>query len=394
MQRKRNAATSKACAWVLALTLIQASVAGATDGPLSAELGGRLHLDFADFDNDDRGPPNRDATEVRRAWLDVSGRLYTLRYKIEGDFSDSHDVVARDVFLSRRFGQAGTLTLGQFKQPFSLDDRTGSNYGSFLERGSAAGTLPPLYRLGAGWLAATRGATLAASAYSLQSIDVSAAKGYGLASRLTWSAAATETNLVHLGLSLASEHYEGPGASGRPALKIRPRAAGHLSDNSRITLLDFSAGRDARVNKWSAEYAAVHGPLSWQAEWSGAHLRDGLQHGQVQAAYALLSWFVSGQSRRYDAASGRFTRIGTSASRWGAVELAARYDTMWGNQALDAGPVLRSGRTEAFTLGANWYLRPNLRLMLNLIQSRNRDRLSGATLDRTRALTGRFQYDF
>ncbi|HVJ38570.1 MAG TPA: porin [Stenotrophomonas sp.] len=394
MQRKRNTAKRRVCALALLFTAAPVGPAGASERPFSAEIGGRLHLDFADFGNDDRGPPNRNATEVRRAWLDVSGRLYSLRYKVEGDFSDSHDVVARDVFLSQRFGEAGTLTLGQFKQPFSLDDRTGSNYGSFLERGSAAGTLAPLYRLGAGWLAAARGATFAASAYSLQNIDVTAAKGYGLASRLTWSTAATERDVLHLGLSLASEYHDRPGAPGRPALKIRPRPAGHLSDNSRITLVDFSAGRDTRVHKWSLEYAAVHGPLSWQAEWSGARLRDGLQHGQAQAAYVLLSWFVSGQSRRYDAASGRFTRIGGIASKWGAVELAARYDTMWGSQSLDDGPVLRSGRTEAFTLGANWYLRPNLRLMFNLIHSRNLDRLSGTTLDRTRALTGRLQYDF
>lgn len=394
MQSKPNSAKRKARALVLILASAPVALAAATEQRFSAELGGRLHLDFADFDNDDRGPPNRDATEVRRAWLDVSGQLYTLRYKVEGDFSDSRDIVARDVFLSRRFGEAGTLTVGQFKQPFSLDDRTGSNYGSFLERGSAAATLAPLYRLGAGWLAAAGAATFAASAYSLQNIDVTSIKGYGLASRLTWSAARSDSALLHLGVSLASEHYDGPGASGHPGLKIRPRPAGHLSDNSRITLVDFSAGRDTRVHKWSLEYAAVHGPLSWQAEWSGARLRDGLQHGQVQAAYALLSWFVSGESRRYDAGSGRFTRIGAIASKLGAVELAARYDTMWGNQALDAGAVVRSGRTEAFTLGANWYLRPNLRLMLNLIHSRNRDRRSGDTLDRTRALTGRFQYDF
>ncbi|MET0891515.1 MAG: porin, partial [Stenotrophomonas maltophilia] len=42
----------------------------------------------------------------------------------------------------------------------------------------------------------------------------------------------------------------------------------------------------------------------------------------------------------------------------------------------------------------NWYMRPNLRFMLNLIESRNRDRLADATVDRTRAVTGRLQYDF
>ncbi|ECH9271763.1 porin, partial [Salmonella enterica subsp. enterica] len=45
-------------------------------------------------------------------------------------------------------------------------------------------------------------------------------------------------------------------------------------------------------------------------------------------------------------------------------------------------------------LGGNWYLRDNLRFMLNVIESRNRDRLAGVTVDRTRAVTGRLQYDF
>ncbi|WP_457395520.1 hypothetical protein [Roseateles sp. P5_E1] len=39
-------------------------------------------------------------------------------------------------------------------------------------------------------------------------------------------------------------------------------------------------------------------------------------------------------------------------------------------------------------------MRENLRFMLNLIESRNRDRLASATLDRTRAVTGRLQFDF
>jgi len=391
MQRKRHTAMRRAAA--LALVSAPAALAAA-EPPVSAALGGRLHLDFADFHDDSRGPPNDSGTEVRRAWLDVSGRLYALRYKLEGDFSDAHDILARDVFLSHRFGRAGALTVGQFKQPFSLDDRTGSNYGSFLERGHGAATLAPLYRLGVGWLSARDGSTFAASGYSLQSIDVTANKGYGLATRLTWAPPQPGERVLHLGVSLAHEQHDRPGAPGRPGLKIRPRPAGHLSDHSRMTLADFSAGRDTEVGKWSLEYAQVRGPLSWQAEWSGARLRDGLQHGDVQAAYGFLSWFVTGESRRYDAASGRFTRIGGIRHGAGAVELALRYDAMWGSQRLDAGAALRRGRTEALTLGANWYLRPNLRLMLDLIQSRNRDELADRTLDRTRAVTGRFQYDF
>ncbi|REM13477.1 porin, partial [Mycobacterium tuberculosis] len=89
-------------------------------------------------------------------------------YKLEADFSGDR-VEAKDVFVSRSFGDAGKLTVGQFKQFFSLDDRTSSNYGTFLERGNAGTTLAPLYRLGASWQAARGDMTWAASAYSLES---------------------------------------------------------------------------------------------------------------------------------------------------------------------------------------------------------------------------------
>jgi len=367
--------------------------AAGDDRAVTAAVGGRLHLDFARFDNDGRGAPNRDDTEIRRAWLDVSGRLFAVDYKMEADFSGDR-VEAKDVFVSRAFGDAGRLTVGQFKQYFSLDDRTGSNYGSFLERGNAGTTLAPLYRLGASWQASPGDFTWAASVYSLESIDAWQVKGRAAGGRVTWAPAPATGDVLHLGLSLAREAYDRPGSNGAPGLKIRPRPAGHLSDESRLTLVDFSDGRATDVDKWSLEYAQVRGPLSWQGEFSGATFDDGAQHGEVTAAYGMLSWFVTGESRAYDRRTGRFARIRDIRHQAGAFELALRYDRMRGAQHLDGAPDLRRGSTEAWTLGGNWYLRDNLRFMLNLIESRNRDRLARATVDRTRAVTGRLQFDF
>ncbi len=236
--------------------------------------------------------------------------------------------------------------------------------------------------------------TWAASAYSLESIDAWQVKGRAAGGRATWAPGATAGDVLHLGLSLAHERYDNPGTDGVPALRIRPRPAGHLSDNSRLTLVDFSAGRDTDVNKWSLEYAQVNGPLSWQGEFSGATFDDGSQRGKVLAGYGLVSWFVTGESRVYDRKTGRFGRVKDFQHRAGAFELALRYDQMRGDQHLIGQPDLRDGQTEAWTLGGNWYMRPNLRFMLNLIESRNRDRLADATVDRTRAVTGRLQYDF
>ena len=313
-----------------ACTLLLAAPAWAADDgdedrPVTASLGGRLHLDFADFHNDSRGTPNKDDTEIRRAWLDVSGKFFAVDYKLEADFSGDR-VEAKDVFVSRSFGEAGKLTVGQFKQFFSLDDRTSSNYGTFLERGNAGITLAPLYRLGASWQAARGDMTWAASAYSLESIDAWQVKGRAAGGRATWAPGATAGDVLHLGVSLAHERYDTPGADGVPGLKIRPRPAGHLSDNSRLTLVDFSAGRDTDVNKWSLEYAQVRGPLSWQGEFSGATFDDGSQRGKVLAGYGLLSWFVTGESRVYDRKTGRFGRVKDFQHTAGAFELALRYD--------------------------------------------------------------------
>ena len=385
-----------ACALAFAAIHVEAKA----DEAFTAEIGGRVHWDFAQFDNDGRGIPNRNDSEIRRLWLDVSGRAFGFGYKVEADFAGLQDdfggkgIDAKDVYLSRRFGEAGTLTVGQFKQFFSLDDRTGSNYGQFLERGSAAATLAPLYRKAIAWQAARETHSWAASVYSLKSIDNSRTQGEAIGGRATWAPVRDEGDELHLGISLAHERHDHPGQARAPALAIRPRPAGHLSDNSRITLVRFADGRDTDVSKWSLEYAQVRGQLSWQAEYGGGVFDDGAQHATVQSVYAFASWFVTGESRAYDRKTGRFTRIRSIRHPAGAFELALRHDRMWSEQHRNGGTELIDGSTASWTLGANWYLQPNLRVMLDVIDSRNRDHLVDATRDRTRAVTGRIHYDF
>ncbi len=52
---------------MMALAALAAPAFAEDDRPVTATVGGRLHLDFATFDNDDRGTPNKDDTEIRRA---------------------------------------------------------------------------------------------------------------------------------------------------------------------------------------------------------------------------------------------------------------------------------------------------------------------------------------
>ncbi|MFN4162305.1 MAG: porin, partial [Stenotrophomonas sp.] len=87
-----------ACTLLMLAAPLWAAEASEEDRPVTATLGGRLHLDFADFDNDGRGTPNKDDTEIRRAWVDVSGKFFVVDYKMEADCSGDR-VVAKDVFV-------------------------------------------------------------------------------------------------------------------------------------------------------------------------------------------------------------------------------------------------------------------------------------------------------
>lgn len=369
------------------LLLAVAPVAYAGDD-VSLKFSGRLYYDVARFDNDDRGPRERSNDDLRAAWLAASGRFHGFDYKFEGDFA-GHRPVARDVYVARSFGTT-TLTVGQFKQYFTLDDRASANHIPTLERSYLAQTLAPTYRLGVGVTGYQDGLFWGGSVYSLESIDAWKVKGRGVGGRAGYAPWRSPGHVLHLAAAVAHEDYDNPGNDGASALRVQPRVAGYFGDNSRLLLLDFRNGRDVQVNKYGLEAAGVHQAWSWQAEYGGAHYDDGQQKAKVRSGYVQGTWLLTGEPRSYDAKSGRFVQL-TPARDSGAWELVARYDHIDGEQ----WPLTRRELSaDAWTLGVNWYAPKHLRVMVDWTDTRRRDELAGRTLDRTGVLAGRIQLDF
>jgi len=394
MRTRRQHVPALACA-VIALSVPTAQAAISAPA-FSLKPSMRADWDTAYLDHESKGTAR--GSTLRRLWLGASGKVYTLNYKATADLGglehrlSQGSVKMRDLWLSQQLGP-GALMLGQFKQAFSLEGQTSSSVMTFIERTWAIAAFAPGYHKAIGWQMAGARSTLAASAWSLQKIGAPQFAGYGVGTRLTFAPLMNAENIRHLGLSLAHEHHDHPGTGGAPALKLRPRGGSHLSKAMRPTLASFSAGGAAEVDKWSLEYARVHGTWSWQGEFSGGLLHDGTDAAQLISEYGALSWFVSGHSRRYDAASGRFGRIqGVSTSRPGW-ELALRFEHIRGRQRDNYGIDHIDTETSAWTLASNWYLHPNVRLMLNLVTSFDRDHLKH-THSRTRELIARAQYDF
>ena len=144
------------------------------------------------------------------------------------------------------------------------------------------------------------------------------------------------------------------------------------------------------------ELALVWNSISLQSEFMPTWV-EGTAGGRdlfFWGAYVQASWFPTGEHRNYDTDKGVFKRVklkenfSISQGTWGALELAARYSHLDLN---DNG--VRGGIENNVTLGANWYLYSNLRLMLNWVHAQRAHSKVGNG-GRADIVEGRISLDF
>ena len=86
---------------------------------------------------------------------------------------------------------------------------------------------------------------------------------------------------------------------------------------------------------------------------------------------AQVSYFLTGEHRQYSKSSGTFSRVKPKKNfreddGWGAWDLAARYSNLDFRHSVLPDS---ARRLDNVTLGLNWYLTPNVKLMWNYIHS-------------------------
>lgn len=174
------------------------------DKAFSVKLGGRLEIDAAVYDEDksDMGS----GTEVRRARLYASGTIYNdWEYKNEFDFA-SGGVSLADVYL-RYAGLPVELTVGYFKEPFSLQQMTSEKYVTFMER-----ALPDVFSpsrnigFGANYHGERYSAALGVFGEGSSSPDSSTDENnesVGVTGRLTFNPLLQTERMVHLGIAVS-----------------------------------------------------------------------------------------------------------------------------------------------------------------------------------------------
>ncbi len=341
-------------------------------------VGGRLHGDLAFFD-DDASQQSTDA-RLRRARIYLSGRIEDVfRFKIEREFSPERGEF-RNLWVQYKPNGRFGFKAGNFVAPFGLEQVASSNHWTFMER-SMSGSLAPGFQTGARidlngrftdrktrhrWTWALAGGF---EPMGQRSDDGHRSEHWSAVTRATWAPIARRRTVVHFGGAAEFRDVLGDDTyniSTRTESSLGPR----LVDTG--TLADV----DTVVNL-GAEAAALFGPVLLQGEYHHALLqrtggRDDVSGG---GGYGQVSWVVTGESREYSRTAGSFGGL-EPRSDWGALELAARFSTL----DLEDGTV-DGGHATNVSVGANWYIRSNLRLMFNYVRVDGKDADTGASDD-------------
>ena len=352
------------------------------DDRFKLKLGGRLMNDWTfwtsrDDDVEDfLGEDLEDGTEFRRARLYVAGTLYDrLNFKAQYDFAGG-DADLKDAYLElTELPVVGNVKAGHFKEPFSLEEQTSSKYITFLERGQPNALSPGrnvgvmLHDTALGDRVTWAGGVFRETDGFGDSDGVSGTGDYVGTARVTglpWYENDGE-RLLHVGLGYSHRNV-GATAEMVPGDALRVRSRPEVHDTARfVDTGDFGA---EKLSLMGVESAVVCGPFSLQGEYMTADVDSGSGGDPRFSGYYLqASYFLTGEHRPYKTSSGAFGRVSPQNNfldegGLGAWEVGARYST------LDlSDEAISGGELDNMTVGINWYLNPNARIMFNYVHS-------------------------
>jgi len=325
------------------------------------KIGGRIQADAA-FYKDDPGLDMGDGAEFRRARLFAKGKIGDFHYKAQYDFAGNKTKI-KDMYIQYT-GLPVHIKVGNFKEPFGLEELTSSKYITFMER-AMSDIFAPSRNIGAAlsghgdsWSAAAGVFTNGASG-TTSGVD----SKFDATGRLTFAPIHEKTRVLHLGVGI---NYSLPDST--RSLRFDARPESHITHKK---LVDITTANVDSVLKYNLEAAAVYGPVSIQGEYTrtNVNFQNGTANEPNFSGYYIYgSWFLTGESRPYSVKKGAFGRVHPNhnfqlgADGWGAWEVATRFSQL---DLEDTG--FAGGKEQNITVGLNWYPHPHLRWMLNWV---------------------------
>lgn len=389
-----------------------------SDGQHAVALTGRMHYDYRNNDNDFAKNWDRDTAslannfELRRAQLGLKGYFFKdIGYEVVGSFVGSNTNTIDTAYLNLGYFKPVQVRAGRFTQPFNLEEISGSNASDFMES-SYVNQLSPAKKLGA----MLHGQPLKGVNYAVSTFQEGfsettneTAEGKQFAGRLAINFADLanwKNSVAHVGLARTSGEYNlTPTSSSQTSAAASTatrgtvvgfRTAGRGLTNiyraqlagDALTTATYSgaSNTDAKIDRTlnGIELATAYGPFKFQAEKAKLEV-DGLHNntgsfvrGNVRTYYGQVVWNMTGENWSDAYKGGAFGGIAPKANfnpggGLGAWQFGLRYSKydasgiQVGNGTAAAGTAREQNSDvgHTVTLGVNWILNPNARIMLN-----------------------------
>ena len=407
-------------------------------------INGRVQADYRKFSPD---VDAADTFSLRRARLGGTLTFYKdYVARVEGEYSGGSTTLTYGYIDINKF-PAAKFRLGQFKPYFGLERAMSTNFTDFQERSMGDALLGSTFDRGV----MVYGSPIAGFNYSVAYLngtgttDENNAKSDGKDATVRLTANLSElmswqNSVVHVGGFYADGNQgsrrvagviptEATDARGLSFFQTNCGANPDGTVTAAVTtacggLLSNGFKSDVNRTRSGIETALAYGSVKLQGEYLQLRFNAADFNREISDWYISSVWNVTGESFSDFYKEGVFGRLKPKnnykegASGWGALQVGLRYDQFDGSDFKKTGNAVGTGillnnptstadgllvatsQANAWTLGANWILNPNVRFMANLIRT-NYDtpitvRVNGqnANIDHEDALTLRTQIDF
>ena len=371
-------------------------------GDYEVKIRGLIQGDGRFFLNDDAVPQN-DTFLLRTARPTIEGSLGKLvGFRFTPEFAgDSASIV--DVYADLRFDPAYTLRVGKFTSPVGLERLQSSSALSDIER-SLASELAPNRDIGIqlqGDVADGRlGYAVGVFNGAVDGRDAATTNpdnNFEYAGRIffePFKGSANALSGLGFGIGASVGDKEGSGNNFLP----RYRTPGQVQFfNYRSTVL-----ADGRQSRWSPQGYYYRNAFGLLAEYivSKQEVSIGGVNEELsnKAWQATTSYVLTGEDASYRGVVKPSQPFSPGTGGWGAFEVVGRYGALEiddGAFPLFADPSVAAGKATSWTLGLNWYLNSNLKLVVNYLQtSLDGGAAAGADREDEKAVFTRLQVAF
>ena len=372
---------------------------GSADNAFKWWVDARAYIDVASYFDDgwtvnedgEYDPEGTETTDLiggtflRRARFALKAVLWTDWYaEVDFDFAEEATAV-KDAYISYRglFGRRGHVRVGNFRQPFGLEENFTSRNLLFMER--SAGTDPFVVgrRMGLEVARWDKNWRVAASVYGADVSDFAGEKDddetLNFAARVNFTPIHTDDSVLLLGAAGTLRKTDWDGNEVR--FDVRPET--YVAD-TKFTDTDDIGDVD-KYNVVGGELAYVNKRFYAQGEYMMASVQrlDNLENLNFGGGYVYAGFFLTDDTHPYDWRNAEFGRVVPKA-KGGAWEVAARFSTL----DLDDKDI-EGGSATIMTLGVNWYANPNIRVYLNYAHVNNDETARGRRDD----LPGDYDFD-